>query len=148
MKRAIVTNIIFLDGFSVGWTFCLPESFKLALDIKYQNRIFRRKPYFIQTQGSSFSFKEGDVLYDHIDAYKKNWEQALKKIRVMVEVFEIQSLGKTNNIRLRISKIVNQKSIRKYKDVDLSQEEAVYFLQTGNVITENGIQNIYRKCLE
>ena len=63
---------------------CHP-AFNEALDIKQTERVEDSKKGPVWTQGSTFSFKEGDTLYDTADAYKV-WSEALKDINLCVQI--------------------------------------------------------------
>ena len=47
-----------------GWFMCVPTCFNDALDIKQTQRIESKRKSLVWTQGSTFSFKEGDQLYN------------------------------------------------------------------------------------
>ena len=68
-----------------GWYMCVPPWFNEALDIKRTESVKDNKKRLVWTQGSRFSFKQGDTVYDTIDAYKV-WSEALKSIRLCVQV--------------------------------------------------------------
>jgi len=53
-----------------SWHFCVPASFRAALDIKMTPRMVDRKQTMEWTQGSWFHFEEGDTIYDSPEAYK------------------------------------------------------------------------------
>ncbi len=78
-----------------GWIFCLPSSFRDALDIKYQKRVKDKKPYWTWTQGRLFSFSEGDIIYDCPEAYfpSLNWNEQLQLINQMVQVHSATPAG-------------------------------------------------------
>ena len=58
-----------------GWYMCVPPCFNEALDIKRTERVEGKKKNLVWTQGSAFSFKQGDTVYDTADAYKV-WAEA------------------------------------------------------------------------
>ena len=62
----------------------IPDAFRGALDIQQTIRVSAGKQ-LVWTQGSTFTFKVGDTLYDTPDAYQE-WATALKKIRLCVAV--------------------------------------------------------------
>lgn len=68
-----------------GWYMCVPPCFNDALDIKQTERKKDKKKTLLWTQGSSFSFKTGDTLYDTPDAYEV-WGEALKTMGLCVQV--------------------------------------------------------------
>lgn len=73
---------------------CVLTCFNDALDIKQTERIQNKKKTTVWTQGSSFSFKAGDVLYDTPDAYRI-WSEAIKHIGLCVQVDAASSAGAT-----------------------------------------------------
>ncbi len=54
---------------ALGWFFCVPASFRAALDVKQTIRVIGGKPTPTWTQGAWFHFKEGDTIYDSVKAY-------------------------------------------------------------------------------
>jgi hypothetical protein len=70
-----------------GWHMYVPASFNSALDIKQTPRIKDGKETSVWTQGSAFSFKTGDTIYDTPKAYIE-WREALKHISLCVSVEE------------------------------------------------------------
>ena len=55
--------------FASGWHFCVPSSFRAALDINLTPRQVNGRTVMKWTQGSWFHFEEGDTLYDSRKAY-------------------------------------------------------------------------------
>lgn len=68
-----------------GWWMCVPSCFNDALDIKQTERVANKRKALVWTQGSSFHFSAGDVIYDTPEAYKV-WSEALKSIGVCVQI--------------------------------------------------------------
>ncbi len=66
------------DEHAKGWFMCVPSCFNAALDIRQTERKRDGQRILIWTQGSAFSFKKGDKIYDTLDAYSE-WSKALKK---------------------------------------------------------------------
>jgi len=66
-----------------GWHFCIPASFRAALDIKWTRRKVNGKQTMKWTQGSWFHFEEGDTIYDSPKAYGK-WD--LNDVQVCVDI--------------------------------------------------------------
>ena len=64
---------------------CVPTCFNNALDIKQTPRMKDGKETLVWTQGSEFSFKTGDTIYDTPKAYIE-WPDALKHISLCVSV--------------------------------------------------------------
>ncbi len=72
-----------------NWRLFLPRSFNSALDIAQTERVVTRcgtKQTVLQwTQGSTFAFGSGDIIYDTEEAYLP-WAEAINKFRWCVEV--------------------------------------------------------------
>jgi hypothetical protein len=85
-ERSRILNPIFVDGYADNWHFAVPEAFKDALDIKWT--AISRDKVITQalTQGSNYSFKEGDLLYDNRHAYEKPWGEAIASMKFCVKV--------------------------------------------------------------
>ena len=65
---------------------CVPSCFHEALDIKQTVRVIDGKKQLIWTQGSHFSFKQGDIIYDNPEAYQGAWSETINKIGFCVFV--------------------------------------------------------------
>jgi hypothetical protein len=85
-ERSLVCSPVFQEGYSVGWHFVLPEAFKEALDIRLTPRVSRGKKFVVMTQGRSYNFKMGDILYDTRKAYELVWGEALRHISYSVQI--------------------------------------------------------------
>lgn len=72
-----------------GWRLCVPKCFNSALDISQTIRKERGsgRDVLTWTQGSAFSFKVGDVLYDTPKAYGP-WPAALKHLGFAAQVID------------------------------------------------------------
>ena len=75
------------DEHTTGWFMCVPSCFNAALDIRQTERKRDKKKILVWTQGSTFSFKKGDKIYDTSDAYSE-WGKALKKLSLIVNIEE------------------------------------------------------------
>lgn len=130
----------FLKGpIAEGWFMRVPPCFNEALDIKLTERILKKKRSLVRTQGSSFSFKTGDILYATPYAYK-DWPEALKSITLCVQVKEASSaIPSTKKIPrdpglVTFSIIFVNKEQSKYVERGehtMSQDEFVKFLIVG-----------------
>jgi hypothetical protein len=69
--------------FAAGWRFCVPSSFRAALDIKLTPRKVRGATTMKWTQGSWFHFDGGDALYDSPKAYLP-WD--LKNFQICLDI--------------------------------------------------------------
>jgi len=85
-----------------GWYMCVPSCFNDALDIKRTERVKSRKKRLVWTQGSWFSFKRGDTVYDTPDAYKV-WSEALKSINLCVQIKMASNAGPSDGASERFS---------------------------------------------
>lgn len=83
--RSTVCIATFVDGFSIGWRFAVPDAFRDALDIKWTERVVNKTRIEHWTQGRLYTFNEGDVIYDTVKAYK-DWKLALEDIGFCVQV--------------------------------------------------------------
>ncbi|WP_051261719.1 hypothetical protein [Desulfovibrio inopinatus] len=75
----------FVDSYAKDWTFCIPETFKDALDIRYAARMIDKRRIMAWSQGSCFAFREGCIVYDTPRAYKP-WAEALQHITTAFKV--------------------------------------------------------------
>ena len=75
----------FKEGFAKGWGVAVSTSFLDALDIKQTDKVIDGKKNRVWTQGSTFSFSQGDILYDTPQAYER-WETALQSISIAYQV--------------------------------------------------------------
>jgi hypothetical protein len=70
---------------SQGWYMHVPTCFNNALDLRQTPRKVDGKTETVWTQGSVFSFKPGDTIYDTPKAYSV-WAEAVQTIRLCVQV--------------------------------------------------------------
>lgn len=56
-------------AFDQSWYFCVPTSFRAALDIRQGSRIVDGTERPVWTQGPWFDFSAGDTIYDSVKAY-------------------------------------------------------------------------------
>lgn len=77
----------FSDDYAKGWHMAIGTYFRDALDIKQTEKVTNETKEVIWTQGGTFSFSQGDMLYDTPMAYQQ-WDVALKHIRVAYQVLE------------------------------------------------------------
>mgnify|MGYP001386779578 CR=1 FL=1 len=74
------------------WSMSLPPAFNDALDIKQTERVEGGNKVTRWTQGSLFSFKPGDTIYDTPKAYGI-WSEALKHLNLCVQVKDATSVS-------------------------------------------------------
>jgi len=128
------------DGTSEGWAFCIPPAFNDSLDIRLTSRIIEGKQENVWTQGSSFNFKAGEILYDSPEAYSA-WNTALAKISHSIQIEFSSGAGLTDSdskrsagmVKFKIFKPDNhmRKLVPVGNDVTMSQDEFVKLLILG-----------------
>jgi hypothetical protein len=90
------------DNETYNWHMCVPACFNNALDIKQTPRIKDGKECSVWTQGSAFSFKTGDTIYDTPKAYLE-WRQALRYISRCISVEDAtDAIPAKKNIRQNV----------------------------------------------
>ena len=129
-----------LAEFAEGWYMCVPACFIEALDIKQTERMINKKKTIVWTQGSSFSFKDGDVIYDTPEAYKC-WTEAIKRINLCIQIDAAISAGPVRDGRNgRFSGSVTfsillpdegRNQVIRHGSRTMSQDEFVKFLIIG-----------------
>ena len=67
------------------WFMNVPKCFNEALDIRETTRVIKKTPTLVWTQGSTFAFKPGDILYDTEKA-SGEWSEALRHIKVSLHI--------------------------------------------------------------
>lgn len=72
------------DG-TPGWFLNVPRCFNDALDIRQTERKVDGKSSLVWTQGTTFSFKAGDVLYCS-PAGHETWAESMAVIKVCVQI--------------------------------------------------------------
>jgi len=130
----------FPGGYADNWYMQIPDVFRGAVDIQQTIRVSAGKQQLVWTQGSTFSFKVGDTLYDTPDAYQE-WATALKKLRLCVAVksaTDSRPVSKDNPKRhagyvaFEIFKPNRDRSaVEKVGEQSCSQDEFVRFLIAG-----------------
>lgn len=122
-----------------GWYMCVPSCFNDALDIKQTERVDGKKKALVWTQGSSFFFKPGDVLYDTSDAYTI-WNKALTSIGICVQIKAGSSAGSTEGATGRSSGSItfsvllpmpDKSKLIEHAEHTMTQDDFVRFLIEG-----------------
>lgn len=125
--------------FADGWYMCALTCFNEALDIKQTERVQNKNKTTVWTQGSSFAFKAGDMLYDTPEAYRI-WSEALKHIGLCVQVDSASSAGPTEGRIGRFSGTVSfsiftpnedRSKIVRRSTQTISQDDFIRFLISG-----------------
>ncbi len=60
-----------------SWAYWVPAAFRDALDIRESVRMVEKEPVKVVTQGGSFDFEQGAILYDSGEVYRGAWKDAL-----------------------------------------------------------------------
>lgn len=122
-----------------GWYMCVPPCFNEALDIRRTERVKNGKKRLVWTQGSWFSFKRGDTVYDTADAYKV-WSEALKSINLCVQIKSGYNAGPSERASERFSGSVTfsiltpdkaRSKLVERTEHTMSQDDFVRFLIAG-----------------
>jgi len=125
--------------YAEGWFMCVPKCFNESLDIRLTERIVNGRKALVWTQGSAFSFSEGDTLYDTPNAYEK-WSQALKSSSLCVQVKQALAAGPASDGSVRSAGSVTLDIFRPDKrgsklvshgQYTMSQDAFVRFLIAG-----------------
>jgi len=121
------------------WYMCVPAMFNEALDIQRTERIVDGKSKLMWTQGSGFSFKSGDMLYDLSSAYTE-WSKALKTINICIQIDNAVDSGPSEGANARFSGTAefsvycpnsDRSKIEKRFDYKMTHDDFVRFLIAG-----------------
>lgn len=74
----------FSKGYAEGWYFCVPIFFYEPLDIRFTYREKEKKK--VWTQGATFKFSTGDVIWNHAYPYCENFASDGIKPKIGVQV--------------------------------------------------------------
>jgi len=143
-QRNIILIANFIDGYADGWRFAVRECFRDALDIKLTAKVTNKIEDYIWTQGTQFNFSQGDILYDTRLAYELTWGEALKHIKLSIQINEITpsktvifKLYRPNKERLIIEEVDR---------IECTQAAFVSFLQTGIItMSDNKNRNVFQE---
>ena len=131
--------------YAEGWHMCVPKCFNDALDIRRTERVTKGKKKLEWTQGSTFLFKPGNILYDTPKAYEP-WSEALKHIKRCIQVKDASEAipgekgtkekpGAPRNPGLVKFDILvpdeSRSKLIKTEEEELTQDDFVRFLITG-----------------
>ena len=81
------------NGFAKGWRMAVGECFRDSLDIKalkqteVASEVIDNERILKWTQGSTFSFSQGDTIYDTPRAYQR-WDIALESICIAFQILQ------------------------------------------------------------
>lgn len=135
------------DQFDAEWYFCVPPYFNDALDIRLIEReqvkdkkVVRR--YWEWSQGSLFSFSEGDIVYDTPTIEGEPWKEQLKRIGVALQVLKDSKadlLGEGDNAHrfaghvecVVLSPDESHERLEERGSVSMSQDDFVRVLISG-----------------
>lgn len=118
LERSRILNPIFVDGYADNWHFAIPESFKDALDIKWTAVTRDGVTSQVLTQGTNYSFKAGDMLFDNRSAYEKTWGGSMASMNYCVKVVSAVSAS------VVVSKEIETSGPVKYSEDKAPQENA------------------------
>jgi hypothetical protein len=104
--RSLVHIVRFVDGYSVGWSFCLREELREMLDIRAADRVGFSSSETVYFQGKQYCFAAGHLIYDCREAYERKWEDALKVIRYAVQVVSAIPAGYVKTKEYRTTEAV------------------------------------------
>lgn len=124
--RSLVHIVRFVDGYSVGWKFCLREELREMLDIRSAERVGFSASERVFFQGKQYCFAAGHLIYDCREAYERKWEDALKVVRYAVQVVSAIPAG-----------LVKTKEYR--------TPEAVAFSEDGRLASEPALIEFTRR---
>lgn len=126
------------------WFFLLPPFFNDALDIKLTERMVEKSSILVWTQGSAFSFQEGDVIYPKGKVYETAWGEAFQEMKFCLQVTQADPAEpeerdiKRNPGKVTIRKILfekeSNKAIQQLVQDEMTQDEFVHLLITGKYI--------------
>lgn len=134
-RRSLNLIANFTDGYAEDWHFAVGECFKDELDIKYTKRIEKSEKVMRWTQGHSFCFAEGHIIYDTPKAYLQ-WSEALKHIKLCCSVLRAVPNRPDNSgsVTFKLSKPnKNKDGLETIGQYNLTQNAFVEFLKTGNL---------------
>lgn len=142
------------DNETSDWSMCVPSCFNNALDIRLTPRKMKGEDTLVWTQGSAFSFKAGDTLYDTSMAYSE-WGEALTRLtlclsveQAMDAVPERRKIQKNENIPrnpgyVRFSVLIpdgSKTALTKIDELELTQDDFVFLLIAGpNDVLKQGV---------
>lgn len=123
---------------ATGWFMCVPRCFNAALDIQSTERVVDKVRRSTWTQGSSFSFSQGDSLYD-VPRGEGPWFEALQRINLGVQIkssLPAQQLetGERFSGELEIAILIPDQSRSRIQEAarfKISQDDFVAFLISG-----------------
>jgi hypothetical protein len=152
----------FEDGYAKDWAMAVPACFRTALDIKPRAATRKRaaagkgEQQITWMQGIRFAFTQGDTLYDTQAAYTKKWSEAMKTIKVVIQVMDGQPAepslnesaddetplqpGEPGYLKAQIYRPSEDSSrIVPAEVLECSQEQFVELLRTGKMKLLDGL---------
>lgn len=124
---------------SFDWFMFVPICFNAALDIQQTTRVIEKRKTLQWTQGSTFSFSVGDIIYDTPKAYEK-WSVALKHVRYCFQITDSTPVAPANASAQRkpgkvtfdlFSPNETRTSLKRRSSHDMTQDEFVRLLIAG-----------------
>ncbi len=83
-----------LGGYDEALAFCVPEFFAEGLDVRTSTRRVDGETREVRTQGTSFAFAAGAILYSHPAAYHDDWQTALRSVDACLQVVDAEPAGR------------------------------------------------------
>ena len=95
----------------------------------------------VWTQGEEFNFKTGSVLYDTKLAYELKWSDALRHIKLSVQVVDAIPLA---TLKFKLYRPIEDFStIEELETIECTHGNFIEFLKTGTIITNaNDTRNL------
>ena len=127
---------------SYDWFMFVPTCFNAALDIQQTIRMIEKQETLQWTQGSTFSFSVGDIIYNTAKAYEK-WSEAVKHIRYCFHVTDATPVAPANGSahrkpgKVKFDLLVPNEagtSLTRSSSHDMTQDEFVRFLIAGSTL--------------
>lgn len=154
MKRTRELIADFSKGYAAGWKFIVRPCNYTELDILYGLRTDENvssEKKIVLTQGTCYNFLQGSIFYDNMVAYTDNWEDALKKINISLQVDWVSESIRTKKepiygtIHFSVYKPNRDLTrLEKISSFSCRQDEFVSLLKTGEFIDTKGNKyNLY-----
>lgn len=134
--RTLDLDSEFVDGYAKGWYMAVPEAFKDELDIKYTERVEKKKKVLRWTQGVPplYTFKEGHIFYyDRAGYYGWPWPH-IQVDRAMPDRFDESGGRGPGYVFVKFFEVNEEKTGVKQTDTaQMTQGNLVHFLRTGEI---------------
>ena len=142
-NRTVDCKPRFVNGYAENWYMAVPDVFKQELDIILTERIENKIKVKRWTQGIPplYNFKEGHIIFDTPKAYSGEWSEALKHIKIMVQIergipdtFDMNKGYCNGHVFVKFYRPNKDKTkIEQVETAEFTQKNFVHFLQTGEI---------------